>query len=99
MNIVFFKRAKPRSFEYKPRYYDPVKDQLEQRRREMGLDPNDPQARLRSSIRRNWSRPNRKEQQQSSIIRIIITLFIAAVILYYIFFSDMIKNIVSFFLK
>lgn len=29
----FFKQNKPRGFNYKPRYYDPVKDELEQRRR------------------------------------------------------------------
>ncbi len=29
----FFKQNKPRGFNYKPRYYDPVKEELEQRRR------------------------------------------------------------------
>ncbi len=37
---IFFKRAKPRQFEYKPRYYDPEKEAREQRRRELcGEDP------------------------------------------------------------
>ena len=99
MDIGFFKRAKPRSFEYKPRYYDPVKDELEQRRRQLGIDPADPESRLRYSIRRNWSRPNRKEQRQASVIRSIITVFVAVLILYYIFFTDLIKNILSVFLK
>ena len=30
----FFKQTKPRGFNYTPRYYDPVKEELEQRRRE-----------------------------------------------------------------
>jgi len=30
----FFKQNKPRGFNYIPRYYDPVKEELEQRRRE-----------------------------------------------------------------
>jgi len=29
----FFKQNKPRGFNYKPRYYDPVKEELEQRRK------------------------------------------------------------------
>ena len=29
----FFMQNKPRGFNYKPRYYDPVKEELEQRRR------------------------------------------------------------------
>lgn len=29
----FFKQNKPRGFNYRPRYYDPVKEELEQRRR------------------------------------------------------------------
>lgn len=30
----FFKQTKPRGFNYTPRYYDPAKEELEQRRRE-----------------------------------------------------------------
>lgn len=29
----FFKQNKPRGFNYRPRYFDPVKDEMEQRRR------------------------------------------------------------------
>lgn len=29
----FFKQNKPRGFTYKPRYYDPVKEEMEQRRK------------------------------------------------------------------
>lgn len=37
----FFKQNKPKGFNYIPRYYDPAKEELEQRRRAMGLE-NDP---------------------------------------------------------
>lgn len=33
----FFKQNKPRGFNYKPRYYDPGKEEWEERRRVMGL--------------------------------------------------------------
>jgi hypothetical protein len=34
----FFKQNKPRGFNYIPRYYDPAKEEMEQRRRALGLD-------------------------------------------------------------
>ncbi len=34
----FFKQNKPRGFNYIPRYYDPVKEELEQRRRELARE-------------------------------------------------------------
>ena len=36
----FFKQNKPRGFNYKPRYYDPVREDLEQRRRAWAEDNN-----------------------------------------------------------
>ena len=38
IGFTAFKTRKPRQFEYKPRYYDPEKEQREQRRKELGLD-------------------------------------------------------------
>lgn len=34
----FFKQNKPRGFNYKPRHYDPVREERETRHRAMGLD-------------------------------------------------------------
>jgi hypothetical protein len=34
----FFKQNKPRGFNYVPRYYDPVKEELEERRRAQGKE-------------------------------------------------------------
>ncbi|MCQ2226346.1 MAG: hypothetical protein MJZ01_00345 [Bacteroidales bacterium] len=39
--ISFFKLPKHRVFEYRPLYYDPEKEQREQRRRELGLADDD----------------------------------------------------------
>lgn len=36
----FFKQNKPRGFNYTPRYYDPVKEELEQRRRKWAEEKN-----------------------------------------------------------
>lgn len=34
----FFKQNKPRGFNYVPRYYDPVKEEMEERRRAKGIE-------------------------------------------------------------
>lgn len=34
----FFKQNKPRGFNYVPRYYDPVKEEMEERRRALGKE-------------------------------------------------------------
>jgi hypothetical protein len=36
----FFKQNKPRGFNYKPRYYDPVKEEMEQRRKAWATESN-----------------------------------------------------------
>lgn len=39
----FFKQNKPRGFNYIPRYYDPAKEEMEKRRRALGLDAEPPE--------------------------------------------------------
>ncbi len=39
----FFKQNKPKGFNYIPRYYDPAKEEMEQRRRALGLDSDAPE--------------------------------------------------------
>lgn len=34
---MFFKKIKPRSFEYKPRFYNPGQDEEEKRKRKLGF--------------------------------------------------------------
>jgi len=99
MNIVFFKRARPRQFNYKPMYYDPEKEALEQRRRELGLSPDmDRKERLRAEMHRKWTRGS-KGPATSSIIRIIMYAFLAFLVIYVVFFTDLIKNLLLAFYK
>ena len=42
----FFKQNKPRGFYYKPRYFDPVKEEMEQRRKSWAAEK-DPRNRAR----------------------------------------------------
>jgi hypothetical protein len=99
MNIVFFKRDKPRHFEYRPRYYDPGKAEMEERRRQLGLDPEDPHSQFRSAMRRSWRRPKPAQFTRMTVIRVMIYAFLAVLLIYYIFFTDLINNLLSFLLE
>jgi hypothetical protein len=56
----FFKQNKPRGFNYKPRYYDPVKEELEQRRKTWEKEKRD------SGERQNNSEPSPAEAAEGT---------------------------------
>lgn len=98
MKIVFFKRPKPKQFNYKPMYYDPVKEEMEERRKELeGISEGDPRARLKAEMRRKWR--NRDDSTPSTYkgISIIIYLLVVILSVYFIFFTDFIQNLISIF--
>jgi hypothetical protein len=100
MNIIFFRRPKPRQFNYVPRYYDPLKDEIEERKKELGLiQEGDLKARMRADIRRKWKVERGPASKQFFITRMVIYIIVIALTLYFIFFSDFINNFVSFFVK
>jgi hypothetical protein len=98
MKLVFFKRAKPRQFNYKPIYYDPVKEELEERKKEIdAISGGDPRARLKAEIRRKWHHRDDSSGTTYRGIRIIIYLFIAVLSIYFIFFTNFIENLFKVF--
>lgn len=98
MKLVFFKRPKPKPFNYRPLYYDPEKEALEERRKELGLiHDGDPRARLKAEIRRKWRRGGDEGRSTYQGIRIIIYLFIIVLSVYFIFFTDFIQNLITIF--
>jgi hypothetical protein len=99
MNIVFFKKKPVRQFNYHPRYYDPVKEEIEQRRRELGLSRGmDHHDRFRAEMHRKWTRGGDSGASRSSIIRIILYAFLGFLVIYVVFFTDLIKNLMQLFL-
>jgi hypothetical protein len=99
MNIVFFKKQPVRKFNYQPRYYDPVKEEMEQRRRELGLSQDmDHRERFRAEMHRKWARGGSGGASRSSIIRIIMYAFLGFLVIYVVFFTDLIKNLMQLFL-
>lgn len=100
MNIIFFRRPKPKQFNYIPRYYDPLKDELEERKRELGLiQDGDLKAKMRADIRRRWRVERSPSSRQFFIMRMVVYTVIIAITLYFIFFSNFINHFVSFFVK
>ena len=100
MNIIFFRRPKPRQFNYIPRYYDPVKEEVEQRKKELGLlSEGDLKERMRADIRRKWKVERNPTAGRIFLIRIFFYIIISALSIYFIFFTDFIYNMVSFFVR
>lgn len=95
----FFRMNKPRHFKYAPRYYDPEKEEREERLRrikeELGMreeedkvNEDGAQVQRRSSIRRGSFNPKfvskQDKLQRNTPIRLVI-IFLVLVLLVYIF--------------
>jgi hypothetical protein len=81
-------------------YYDPAKEEAEERKK--ALDPSqiaDPAERMRARIRNRWQRPEPSMSDGYKYVRIIIYLAFAAFAIYFIFFTDSIQKLVSTFLR
>jgi hypothetical protein len=100
MNIVFFKRPKPRQFHYTPMYYDPAKEEAEERKKALNsLQSDDPRERMRARIRRKWRVEQKETDKKSQFFRIFLYTIFACFIIYIIFFTDFINKLVSIFIR
>ncbi len=95
----FFRLPKPKSFEFKPRYYDERKEALEYRieqiKLEMGIEDDSPEAgkftkeelqaiRIKGNIRSGF-RKNRKAVRRSNF-RLLLILLVLLLLTYFIIF-------------
>jgi len=100
MRIVSIKTPKPKSFSYKPRYYDQQKEELEQKKAMMGLQSRiTHNESLKLQMMKRWRTDNLNEEK--SLLSKIITyvtyaLFIGGTI-YFIMFTDIIEKLLSAF--
>ena len=98
--FTFFKRPKPRSFNYQPMYYDPVKEEAEERRKALsGLQTGDPRERMRAEIRRRWKVDRKETDKRNQVIRIFFYIVFVLFALYIILFTDLVNNMVALFLR
>jgi len=100
MNIVFFKRPKPRSFNYRPIYYDPVKEEAEERKKARNSTrEGDLKEHMRAEIRRKWGVERSQAGIKSHMVRSFIYIIFAIFIIYILFFTDIVTKMVSLFLR
>lgn len=78
----FFKRQKHQRFEYKPRYWDPNKEDLDNRiKAAQGTPDNDPESmkrRISNNLRRSYKSSNRSAHASSKRSTIMLILIIGA---------------------
>ncbi|MDY0102580.1 MAG: hypothetical protein RBS07_06540 [Lentimicrobium sp.] len=87
MKIVAFKTGKPKSFNYKPLYYNKEKEEMEERLKQLSTEPNPDQIneeKLRSRMRNSWGKHDVKAKSLTSKALYIYVLVVVA-LLYYIF--------------
>lgn len=100
MNFFFFKRPKPRQFNYRPLYYDPEKEQAEERKKALSsLHDGDPRERMRAEIRRRWKVERKATNKRDQLFRMFFYIIFASFAIYLIFFTDFINKLVSLFLR
>ena len=105
MKFVFFSRPKPRQFTYRPRYWDPEKEEFERRKRQLDGygDGERSNEEIRHDLRRQmetrWRRDRNTGPTDASgrWIRIFIYALIIFLGLYFIFFTSFIDNLVRLF--
>lgn len=88
MRISFFRTPSPKSFSYKPRYWDERKEEIE-RIKARYAEPekkDDPEV-IKQRIRSRWSRSVDKEtRKRSSALTLLVYLLIIALLVWFIFF-------------
>lgn len=83
MRLVFLKFNKPRQFDYKPLYYDPKKEEQEQRLHRADDSP-DGSSVVREKIREKWhgdaDDSRRKKARNGMLIYVLIVLMLLYII-------------------
>ena len=96
--MAFFYKHNPKKFNYIPRYYNPEKQALEERKAEMGLDSNlSHEEQLRIQMRQKWGvkkNEETKEEQRAKLIRRIVLGVFVLFIFYFVFCTPLMTNIV-----
>jgi hypothetical protein len=100
MKFVTFRTPKAKRFNYNPRFYDPEKEELEQKKAAMGLESTvSHRENLRLQMSRRWHK-NKKDVGRSRNSLLISYSIYAIIILggiYLIFFSNFIETLLTAF--
>ena len=100
MRLVSIKTPKPKSFNYKPRYYDEQQDELEKRKAIHGFQSKITHNEgLKLKMMKRW-RKNDLDEEKSTISKIITYLAYATFIggtIYFVMFTDIIEKLLAAF--
>ncbi len=100
MRFSTFKTPQPKRFNYRPRYYDEERAELEQKKAALGYDSKLSHSEgLRMQISKRWNRHD-SEQKKSHLALGISYLFYGFVVfggIYLIFFTDFVDKLVALF--
>jgi hypothetical protein len=99
MKFIMFRTAKPKKFNYIPRFYDPDKEALERKKAALGLETQlSEQEKLRMKLNARW-RKNNNEDFSNPYRRMSFIVYGVIILtgLYFIFFTDMIDNFLRAF--
>lgn len=80
--MAFFKTNKPRSFEYKPRFYDPKKEELEQLKAKYGSGQGESYSRRINFRKAFEEKKKEKMSKRFPIGKILLFATLAIVLLY-----------------
>ncbi len=107
LRFGFGNRFKPRQFEYIPRYYDPVKEDLKQRlsqyeeKEGAEKDPELLKERIRTGLRMRYraDAQYRSAEEKKSTIRLLVIIVLLFIIAYMILHSDVFFRMVDVFYR
>ena len=104
MGVFMFHRPEMPKFNYTPRYYNPEKEELEKRKAALGLDSKlSDNEKLRVQMRQRWGRVGddgrEKRKSTAGTLRYVVIFGIAAFLIYFIFFTPLVENFITMFLK
>lgn len=99
MRFIMFRTNKPRRYNYKPRYYNPEKEELERKKAKMGLDAKlTEQEELRMRMSSRWRQQNPAEfSNRYKKMSFIIYGSVVLLGIYVIFFTKFIENLIKAF--
>jgi hypothetical protein len=99
MKFVMFKTSKPKKFQYIPRFYNPDKEALEQRKAALGLESElSEREKLRLKLDSKW-RKNNANSFENPYRKMSLIIYGVVIVtgLYFIFFTDMIDTFLRAF--
>jgi hypothetical protein len=90
MKLLGLSTPKPRSYSYKPVFYDPVKDDQDKRLTDPDIKKDglyESELRMRMRLRMNRRKLDERVRKKSRIMGLLFTLLLLFLALYFIFFK------------